>query len=51
MKKEKKHLMKIDERTLDYDMQSKIKTQGELLMVGQKIQQLISREFPILDKN
>lgn len=36
--------------SLDYDMQIESKTQGELLMVGQKIQQLIQEEFPIYDK-
>ncbi|WP_034550152.1 helicase-exonuclease AddAB subunit AddA [Carnobacterium funditum] len=39
-----------DEESLDYDMQIEDKTQGELLMVGQKIQQLIQEEFPIYDK-
>ncbi|WP_414840274.1 helicase-exonuclease AddAB subunit AddA [Carnobacterium sp. TMP28] len=39
-----------NEESLDYDMQIEGKTQGELLMVGQKIQQLIKEGFPIYDK-
>ncbi|MGB6179251.1 helicase-exonuclease AddAB subunit AddA [Carnobacterium sp.] len=39
-----------ERESLDFDMQIEDKTQGELLMVGQKIQQLVQEKFPIYDK-
>ncbi|MDT1938806.1 MULTISPECIES: helicase-exonuclease AddAB subunit AddA [Carnobacterium] len=36
--------------SLEWNMRIDDKTEGELLMVGQKIQQLIASEFPIYDK-
>lgn len=39
-----------EEEPLEWDMRIDDKTEGELLMVGQKIQQLIREEFPIYDK-
>lgn len=41
-----------DEETesINWDMRIEDKTEGELLMVGQKIQELIQTQFPIYDK-
>lgn len=39
-----------DSESVGWDMRINDKTEGELLMVGQRIQQLITEEFPIYDK-
>lgn len=40
-----------EEEAIGWDMRINDKTEGELLMVGQRIQQLIAEGFPIYDKD